>query len=754
MLDLPSSDLDVVVCGLDQMEVAMNVSPAPQKNGVNFSVSPGEDVTPDKLNPEPQMEHHHHAMPQYVPVHLNADRVIRLAAELERQPWAVLVKAIPTASVPVVKVLADPSRLPGATPPTVMGGEEWMIKQQPTTNQNVGDMPGAAPSTRGASSAAGASQGNVSPYQSAIQPPVWRGADVDNGLLKLDITFEGPEHGGIGSTEFSARVVQNVCDETGLTPENTAFVQVVMVVKELLAQRRLNEPFSGGLSSYSLLLLVLSVMCERKVIQEELDRVERQRRLVATDGGNSAVSGSSGNKSHENPSKPPKQSDQKVGPGTAVASNPAAGTKSKAKTTQAAKSEGNSARASQVTAQAPKPASRNPGETPKQAQSGNQQRGGNTPKGNPQENDRGASQRPSDCKAAKSVGNSWASIAMGQNSPAALKAASPSKKGDSQHKKAAQATKKPSSFADAVARNASAPAQERTANKTLPGTQQTSPTTPAKVSNGPPTKATKSKDAKKTNKKQAANSTKSQENSKIESQEKNTSNAENGEAPNQAKRKIDADEKTSKFNNYSSEPSDPAISSNQSVFPQGFNDVIEVLCSGETTPGKLLMHFLLFYGQHFEAHATAIDISGKHQREIPTQSSPYTHLSPYIQRRSAGAIDPITGMLTVDPIVVYDPLEGAENNNVARRCFLWSSVKWVFAQSFMTLSSAVERNTTPPGTPGPGTKDVTNGPRRTASSEANAGAKENAAWSGPYNPSDKVDIFDPSSQLLELLLSY
>eukprot|EP00957_Ditylum_brightwellii_P041904 3173892-Ditylum_brightwellii.AAC.1 len=49
-------------------------------------------------------------------------------------------------------------------------------------------------------------------------------------------------------------------------------------------------------------------------------------------------------------------------------------------------------------------------------------------------------------------------------------------------------------------------------------------------------------------------------------------------------------------------------------------------------------------------------------------------------------------MYTVDPIVVYDPLEGAEGNNVAKSCFAWSSIRWVFAQCYMTLSSAVERS--------------------------------------------------------------
>jgi hypothetical protein len=49
------------------------------------------------------------------------------AAELERQPWAVQVKAIPTASVPVIKILANPSCLPGALASET--GGDWMIQQ-------------------------------------------------------------------------------------------------------------------------------------------------------------------------------------------------------------------------------------------------------------------------------------------------------------------------------------------------------------------------------------------------------------------------------------------------------------------------------------------------------------------------------------------------------------------------------------------------------------------------------------------------
>ena len=65
--------------------------------------------------------------------------------------------------------------------------------------------------------------------------------------------------------------MQDACNETGLPPESTPVVQVLMIIKELLAQRRLNEPFSGGLSSYAILLLVVAVVKERRIIKKEME---------------------------------------------------------------------------------------------------------------------------------------------------------------------------------------------------------------------------------------------------------------------------------------------------------------------------------------------------------------------------------------------------------------------------------------------------------------------------------------------------
>jgi len=165
------------------------------------------------------------------------------------------------------------------------------------------------------------------------------------------------------------------------------------------------------------------------------------------------------------------------------------------------------------------------------------------------------------------------------------------------------------------------------------------------------------------------------------------------------------------------------------LFPQGSNDVLEVLCSGEPTAGKILMHFMLFYGQLFDALGTSIDVRGthhpdyhrltrserqqrdqrshRHQRQLNAnefiedqnrQQHPIL-LSSFIPRKPGGSIDPVSGMFTVDPIVIYDPLEGAESNNVSKSCFAWGTIRNVFAQCYMTLSGVVERgvsSSTPP----------------------------------------------------------
>ena len=531
-LDLPSSDLDVVVCGFNSIDKESSKKSGSDDNEES-GTSTGTSMTSDMQA---------YANQFYPPLSVNGTRVYRLASELERVPWAVQVKAIPTASVPVIKILADPSRLPGAA------GTDWMIQQQQmaaaavaATDMNSGKMPVSQSSSNhkeGSSSGDeneddenGQTNSNAMnhhipsithpnqppSYHTAIPP--WRGADVMNGLLSLDITFEGPEHGGLGSTAFSEKIVKEACLETGLPPEQTPVVQVLMVIKELLAQRRLNEPFSGGLSSYAILLLVVAVVKERRIIKKELEKIEKQRQ---------AVEGSSVNQEGVVDSKSSVWPSEKFSKGKA-----------------------NSEKKNESTA------------------------------------------GPSLTKR-----SSWASIAM---------------KSSSNH---TQTDDDDDDNEDEIVSKKTEDVQPSVSSKA-----EVKSTTAKSVGN-----ETSIKDS--------------------------------------------------------------------TLFPQGSNDVLEVLCSGEQTAGKLLMHFLLFYGRHFDAMATCIDVSGTHHPDYKIKQQSKMHasiqLSPFTVRKAGGSYNPITEMYTVDPVIVYDPLEGAESNNVARSCYAWENIRWTFQQCYNTLSGVVE----------------------------------------------------------------
>ena len=135
-LDLPSSDLDVVVCGLDESEQAA-IHAESQKGTGSCSASDRDINTSgtDSIGIEsPENTKLRSPLPtsfsrsQYAMVYprmtTNAERVVTLAMELERQPWAVHVKAIPTATVPVIKILADPARLQVTTE----GNGDWLVQ--------------------------------------------------------------------------------------------------------------------------------------------------------------------------------------------------------------------------------------------------------------------------------------------------------------------------------------------------------------------------------------------------------------------------------------------------------------------------------------------------------------------------------------------------------------------------------------------------------------------------------------------------
>lgn len=707
-LDLPSSDLDAVILGLGGPHDANSNRPKVSLKKQQRQNTTEFETTRRSMANQTRNQFSHiqtGLMHPHVRLSFNGERVMVLAAELERQPWAVKVKAIPTASVPVVKVLADPSKLPGAINSVASSGN-WTIQQ----HHMAADTGGLAAQ---ASRVAPLPQGQ-SPY------PPWRGADVMNGLFSIDITFDGPEHGGIGSTKYSAEAVQDACKETGLPPEKTPLVQVLMVLKELLAQRRLNEPFSGGLGSYALLLLVNAVVKERAIIRAEMERIERHRELVADDTAlitnDFEKVGERLNRDKYQPNKGARASSKRKTNANGVNSQKP----SKIESNQRMLPENLNDKPSMAAMSLVEPS--------------------------------GESTPPHVV-----LGSSWASIAK--------KSATNQSKQLSAHDHPHTATKAmvrsgphvPPSFAEAVSRK-QLPSQIQTSHKPHitgmngdPSVHALPDCHPGSIESIPGECIEAFCDAQPdpSNLRSVDEPTQTRSPAKAQSTPSQGPLSQSTSPqilPKQTKGGVHQN------NSNSFVPLDTSLSNAPSLFPQGSDDVLEVLCSGETSAGKLLMHFLLYYGEHFDSRALAIDVVGNFHPDYRDDARPASgHLSPFIPRLSGGTIDPVTGMLTVDPIVIYDPWEGGRGSNVARSCYAWSSIQWHLAQCYMTLSSAVERCGTSLTTPSLVTED----PRKEAILESCRIDNQQRAINGDVisetGPPPQVDTVSP---LLELLLSF
>lgn len=789
-MDLPSSDLDVVICGLndaDHANVTANSShsshqgsaqdgKAQQKSkgkkskgkgrgasgGGSDSKQEGQSASPNDDNvynvsqpqnqPHPQPPHYQQNPPQYYqyypPPSPSGLKVLRLAAELEMQPWAVQVKAIPTATVPVIKLLADPTRVPGGAvwmmqgqhmPPGPMPPPPPQQQQQlplpPPPHEN--DVDGSQPQGHAQPQAQPQGAYYNGPISAAAPMPFihptampWRGADVMNGLISIDITFEGPEHGGIGSTIFSQAFVHEVCTEANLPPEATAEVQMIMVIKELLAQRRLNEPYSGGLSSFAVLLLAVSVIRERKMIQDEMRRMEKQRKAVeaAVEGPSNAprtskskkkASKQQRTKENHGAEQPAQSRNKKDAASTASVSSTATPVAKASRSTVKQESKHTQTDGGEATAAGPvatKIAAKPEAPTPSEPGQGNSSQ--------PKAAEKIASEKPTSNKTASdpsSKGNfSFKDALKGNAKPKAPPAKKDTgKEPTKQTETAPKAPSGPISWAS-IAKSKSQPQAP---------SQSQAPTTepPKKEMKSQPKEVTESSQPPPTTAEAAPLEDKESAEQLPDSEAKERSihkNSRDADAPKKTSESTPITSRSvvseSVADEQQSKPQAPTVSAAASAisasasesvparsggggtdggrrqlpFPQGSNDVLEVLCTGEPTAGKLLMHFLLFYGQHFGSQSTAVDVSGVHHPDINRyRNRPYGsyRLSSYVPRHAGGSIDPVTGMYTVDPIVIYDPLEGCENNNVARSCFAWASIRSVFHQCYMTLSGACER---------------------------------------------------------------
>jgi hypothetical protein len=72
-------------------------------------------------------------------------------------------------------------------------------------------------------------------------------------IIPIDISFEGPNHGGIASSLLIRYLTKPGAPYAHAVP-------LTLVLKSLFSQRGLNQPWGGGLSSYALMLMVIAIL--------------------------------------------------------------------------------------------------------------------------------------------------------------------------------------------------------------------------------------------------------------------------------------------------------------------------------------------------------------------------------------------------------------------------------------------------------------------------------------------------------------
>lgn len=75
------------------------------------------------------------------------------------------------------------------------------------------------------------------------------------GLISVDISFDGPAHRGLHTATYVRYLVTTYA----------ALHPLALVLKQLLVERGLNDPYSGGLSSFGLVLLIAFILHRRRL---------------------------------------------------------------------------------------------------------------------------------------------------------------------------------------------------------------------------------------------------------------------------------------------------------------------------------------------------------------------------------------------------------------------------------------------------------------------------------------------------------
>ena len=80
-------------------------------------------------------------------------------------------------------------------------------------------------------------------------------SEAGAGGIALDLSLDGPSHRGIATCALVRRMIQNYPGQ---------LVPLVRVLKQWLLGLGLNDPYSGGLSSYGLVLMVVSFLQQHR----------------------------------------------------------------------------------------------------------------------------------------------------------------------------------------------------------------------------------------------------------------------------------------------------------------------------------------------------------------------------------------------------------------------------------------------------------------------------------------------------------
>ena len=108
-------------------------------------------------------------------------------------------------------------------------------------------------------------------------PPSSLRSSPPSSQIPLDISIDGPGHSGISSTSFTRILNRRL---PSLRP-------MVLVLKEVLRRKGLNDPFEGGMGSYGLVLMVTFLLLKQRRL---LNRQEEDKSRTAS-GDHTSPSG-------------------------------------------------------------------------------------------------------------------------------------------------------------------------------------------------------------------------------------------------------------------------------------------------------------------------------------------------------------------------------------------------------------------------------------------------------------------------------